>query len=76
MSLLGVKRTWRFALHMSAFDPKRTCFALTNPEERAHCGGPEKGRSMALDTNTFLMVLAAAIIVMGIVVWVMFKKAA
>ena len=36
---------------------------------------PEKGRSMALDTNIFLMVLAAAIIVMGIVVWVMFKKA-
>jgi hypothetical protein len=31
---------------------------------------------MALDTNTFLMVLAAAIIVMGIVVLVMFKKAA
>jgi len=29
---------------------------------------------MALDTNTFLIVLAAAIIVMGIVVWVMFKK--
>ena len=24
MSLLGVKRTWLFALHMSAFDPKRT----------------------------------------------------
>jgi hypothetical protein len=23
--LLGVKRTWRFALRMSAFDPKRTC---------------------------------------------------
>jgi hypothetical protein len=23
-SLLGVKRTWPFALHMSAFDPKRT----------------------------------------------------
>jgi len=23
--LLGVKRTWRFALQMSAFDPKRTC---------------------------------------------------
>jgi hypothetical protein len=22
--LLGAKRTWRFALHMSAFDPKRT----------------------------------------------------
>jgi hypothetical protein len=24
-SLLGVKRTWRLALHMSANDPKRTC---------------------------------------------------
>src|SRR5262245_66562294 len=24
MSLLGVKRTWLIALHMSAFDPKRT----------------------------------------------------
>jgi hypothetical protein len=24
VSLLGVKRTWAFALHMSAFDPKRT----------------------------------------------------
>jgi len=24
MSLLGVKRTCRFALHMSAYDPKRT----------------------------------------------------
>jgi hypothetical protein len=23
-SLLGVKRTWPFALHMSAYDPKRT----------------------------------------------------
>ena len=23
MSLLGVKRTWLFALHMSAYDPKR-----------------------------------------------------
>ena len=25
MSLSGVKRTWCFALHMSAYDPKRTC---------------------------------------------------
>src|SRR5262245_22290189 len=25
MSLLRVKRTWPLALHMSAFDPKRTC---------------------------------------------------
>jgi hypothetical protein len=24
-SLSGVKRTWHFALHMSASDPKRTC---------------------------------------------------
>jgi hypothetical protein len=58
-----------------AFDPKRTCFALTNPEEQAHCGGPGKGRCMALETNTFLMILAASIMAMGIVVWVMFKKA-
>jgi hypothetical protein len=36
---------------------------------------PGNGRSMALDANTFLMVLVAAIVVMGIVVWVMFKKA-
>ena len=38
------------------------------------CWSREKGRSMALDANTFLMILAAAIMVMGIVVWVMFKK--
>src|SRR5262245_43582594 len=29
-SLLGVKRTWPFALHMSAFDPKRTLAAAFN----------------------------------------------
>jgi hypothetical protein len=29
---------------------------------------------MALDTNTFLIVLAAAVVVMGFVVWIMFKK--
>ena len=29
---------------------------------------------MALDTNTFLIILAAAVMVMGLVVWVMFKK--
>jgi hypothetical protein len=29
---------------------------------------------MALDTNTFLIVLAAAIIVVAFVVWAMFKK--
>ena len=26
--LLGVERTCRFALHMSAFDPKRTLFVM------------------------------------------------
>jgi len=35
----------------------------------------KKGRPIALDNNTFLIVLAAAIVVMGFVVWVMFKKA-
>jgi len=29
---------------------------------------------MALDTNTFLIILVAAVMVMGFVVWVMFKK--
>jgi len=29
---------------------------------------------MALDTNTFLMVFAAAILAVSIAVWVMFKK--
>ena len=30
-SLLGVKRTWRFAAHMSASDPKRTCPSFGDP---------------------------------------------
>ena len=30
-SLLGVKRTCRFALQMSAFDPKRTLAPRPNP---------------------------------------------
>jgi len=29
---------------------------------------------MALDANTFLIVVATAIVVMGFVVWVMFRK--
>jgi hypothetical protein len=37
-------------------------------------GWLEKGGTMALDTNTFLIVFAAAVIVMGFVVWMMFKK--
>jgi hypothetical protein len=33
---LGVKRTFAFALHMSAFDPKRTLAdAMPNPFQRA-----------------------------------------
>src|SRR5262245_65289574 len=40
----------------------------------AMCEWLEKGGTMALDTNTFLIVLAAAVIVMGFVVWAMFKK--
>ena len=28
-TLLGVKQTWLFALHVSAFDPKRTCADAT-----------------------------------------------
>ena len=40
----------------------------------ALCGAPKKGAPMALDTNTFLIVLAAGIIVMAFVVWAMFKK--
>src|SRR5215467_11976820 len=36
-SLLGVKRTWVDALHMSAFDPKRTLFII-------HSLSPGSGR--------------------------------
>ena len=36
--------------------------------------GATKGGPMALDTNTFLIVLAAAIIATAVVVWAMFKK--
>jgi hypothetical protein len=32
-------------------------------------------RPMALDTNTFLIVLAAAVVAVGCVGWVMYKKA-
>ena len=33
-----------------------------------------KGLLVALDTQTFLLVLAGAIVAMGVVVWVMYKK--
>jgi hypothetical protein len=35
-SLLGVKRTYRFALHMSAFDPKRTLASALHIRELSH----------------------------------------
>jgi hypothetical protein len=34
----------------------------------------EKGRPMALDINTFLIVFAAVVVVVGLVVWTMFNK--
>src|SRR5262245_1075441 len=43
--LVGVKRTWRFALHMSAIDPKRTCArhrlmtASAAPRQLQRCPG-------------------------------------
>jgi hypothetical protein len=45
-----------------------------NSLNRRMLRAPEKGRPMALDTNTFLIVLAAAIVVIGFVAWVMLKK--
>jgi len=77
----GLKRLDRFGLVISrqslGIRGKADVFALTYPAEQAALcwSREEKGRSMALDTNTFLMVLAAAIIVMGVAVWAMFKKA-
>jgi hypothetical protein len=35
----------------------------------------QKGGPMALDTNSFLVLMAAVLVVMALVVWVMFKKA-
>jgi hypothetical protein len=41
-SLLGVKRTWPFALHMSAFDPKRTSEPRLAPSSSAELlGSPQ-----------------------------------
>jgi hypothetical protein len=41
--------------------------------EWAHIPGGEKGRPMALDTTTFLIIFAAALVVMGLVVWLKFR---
>jgi hypothetical protein len=46
--------------------------------EWAHAAGNKNGGRkeglMVLDTNAFLIVMAAAIIAMAFVIWVMFKK--
>jgi hypothetical protein len=49
-------------------------FAYISGGTGALCRSRGKGRSMALEPNTFLMVFAAAILVVGIAVWIMFKK--
>jgi hypothetical protein len=65
---------------LKALDPNRPireadvfCIYISG-ETGAWCWSRGKGRSMALDTNTFLMVFAAAILGVGIAVWIMFKK--
>jgi hypothetical protein len=57
MSASGVKRTWPIAVHMSAYDPKRTschgaktriCLGLSivvNPPQRATCSDAVKADS-------------------------------
>src|SRR5262249_45806618 len=52
-SLLGVKRTWPIAAHMSAFDPKRTwtahdCCRANNPESNSCAMAASKVQSLAL----------------------------
>ena len=42
MSLSGVKRTLRFAAHMSAFDPKRTSPKVQLPLVRMFCPKGER----------------------------------
>src|SRR5262245_28319196 len=53
MSLLGVKRTWRFALHMSAFDPKRTLAAprAERRHEPIRSCGPRGAHAHAADPD-------------------------
>ena len=59
-------------LEMSGQDPKRT--GLRVGLNRRIVRGAGKGRPMALDINTFLIVFAAAVVVVGLVVWTMFNK--
>ena len=44
------------------------------PKKRGAWHGHKKGASMALDINTFLIVMAAAIVGIGFAVWIMYKK--
>jgi hypothetical protein len=48
--------------------------ALGERSEQVHSRGVEKGPLMALDTNTFLIVFAAASVVFGLFVWVTYKR--
>jgi hypothetical protein len=48
--------------------------ALGAQLEWAHSTGSEKGLRMALDTTTFLIVLVAAIVVVGLVIGLMFRS--
>ena len=41
--------------------------------EWAHISSGERGRPMVLDTTTFLIIFAAALVVMGLVVWLKFR---
>src|SRR5262249_33020995 len=48
MSLSGAKQTWAVALHMSAFDPKRTCRFW---QKRWRAGLPVTARIQKADTG-------------------------
>jgi len=73
--LLRVKRALAIALRMLLMVQSTLVFcAYMSRGIGALYGWGKKGRTMALDTNTFLIILVAAVMVMGFVVWVMFKK--
>jgi len=48
-SLLGVKRTWLVAAHMSAFDPKRTLSRLTEQLHKVHLSPFQSARPSRYD---------------------------
>jgi ABC-type uncharacterized transport system substrate-binding protein len=62
-SLLGVKRTCRFALHMSAFDPKRTSADVNRPFKVSVLAGTminRKPRRAAMRRREFIKLLGGA----------------